>query len=155
MAFDTETQASPDKLSMWHLGTNLDHRCLQSLAQRSESHPPFLGSSLEQQNGKHCLFKEAFCGHYCHWSLDCETGQKKAIVKLLQGSSSLKEEELFLFFLWPKSMKTLAHLREQDLPTTLHFMATKWLAFKKKRDWAKAKKPDNLNSTKILSLVPA
>lgn len=138
VASDTETCAPPDKLPMWRLGTNLDHR-LQSLAQRLESHPPFLGSSLEQQNGKHCLFKEAFWGHYCHWSLDCETGQKKAIVELLQGSPSWKEEELFLFFLWPESMKTLAHSRELDLPTTSHFMTTKWPAFKKIRERAKSK----------------
>lgn len=62
----------------------------------------------------------------------CETSQKKVIFKLLQGSSSWKEEELFVFFPWPKSMKTLAHLREEDLHITSHFITTKSSAFKKR-----------------------
>lgn len=122
-----------------HLHTNLDRRCLRSLAQSLGSHPPFSGSSLEQQNGKHCLLKEAFWQHHCHWSLDCEISQKKVIVKLLQGSSLWKEEELMIFFPWPKSMKTLAHLREEDLHTMSHFITTRSPAFKKKRELAKSR----------------
>lgn len=97
---------------MWLLNTNRYRRCLQSPAQGSECHPPFLGSSLEQQNGKHCLFKEAFWGHYRQWSSDYGAGQKKTIVKLLQGSSSQKEGELFLFLRWPKSMSMFVHSGE-------------------------------------------